>query len=90
MGISPDSQEEQKKFSQKLSLGFPLLSDPDHAVAEKYGVWQEKQRFGKTSWGIARSCFLVDENGRVMGVWYNVKPDETVPRALEALGTGRE
>lgn len=67
-------------------MGFPLLSDADHAVAEKYGVWQEKTLYGKKSWGIVRSSFLVGEDGSIVGSWYKVKPEETVPLALAAMG----
>jgi peroxiredoxin Q/BCP len=85
LGISPDTPEDQKKFDVKFSLGFPLLADTDHAVAEAYGVWGEKTNYGKTSMGIIRSSFLIDENGAVRRAWYKVKPEETVPKAREAL-----
>ncbi len=85
LGISPDMPENQKKFDVKYSLGFPLLSDPDHAVADAYGVWGEKSSYGKTSMGIIRSSFLIDEGGKVLRVWYKVKPEDTVPKAQEAL-----
>jgi len=85
LGISPDMPEDQKKFDVKFSLGFPLLADTDHAVAEAYGVWGEKTNYGKTSMGIIRSSFLIDEHGTVQRAWYKVKPEETVPRAREAL-----
>jgi len=85
LGISPDTPEDQKKFDVKFSLGFPLLADTDHAVAEAYGVWGEKTNYGKTSMGIIRSSFLIDEKGAVQRAWYKVKPKETVPKAREAL-----
>jgi thioredoxin-dependent peroxiredoxin len=85
LGISPDKPESQKKFDGKFGLGFPLLSDPDHTVAQAYGAWGEKTMYGKTSQGIIRSSFLIDGTGKIMGVWYKVKPDETVPRAQEVL-----
>ncbi len=85
LGISPDTPEDQKKFDVKFSLGFPLLADTDHAVAEAYGVWGEKTNYGKTSMGIIRSSFLIDENGAIQRAWYKVKPEETVPKAREAL-----
>ncbi len=85
LGVSPDTPEDQKKFDVKFSLGFPLLADTDHAVAEAYGVWGEKNNYGKISMGIIRSSFLIDENGAVQRAWYKVKPEETVPRAREAL-----
>ncbi len=86
LGISPDSTALQKKFSDKLALNFPLLSDPDHAVAEAYGVWGEKSLYGKKYHGIIRSSFLVDEEGRILEAWYKVSPADTVPKALKALG----
>ncbi len=85
LGISPDAPEDQKKFDVKYSLGFPLLADTDHATAEAYGVWGEKNMYGKKSMGIIRSSFLVDEKGSVLRAWYSVKPEETVPKAKEAL-----
>jgi thioredoxin-dependent peroxiredoxin len=85
LGISPDPVDLQQKFDAKHSLGFPLLSDPDHAVAEAYGVWGEKSMYGKKYLGIIRSAFLIDENGALMQAWYKVSPDQTVPKAREAL-----
>jgi peroxiredoxin Q/BCP len=87
VGISPDLPEAQLAFDRKYDLGFPLLSDPDHAVAEAWGVWGEKTRNGKTSVGIIRSSFLVDEDGRIERAWYGITPEDTVPNALAALGT---
>jgi len=84
-GISPDKPDRQKKFDQKYNLGFPLLSDPDHKVAEAYGVWGEKSRQGKTYEGIIRSSFLIDEHGSILQANYGVKPEDTVPKAEEAL-----
>ncbi len=86
VGISPDSVATQKKFSEKLVLNFPLLSDTDHSVAEAYGVWGEKSLYGKKYFGITRSAFLIDELGRVIEAWPKISPDETVPKALAALG----
>lgn len=85
VGISPDTPDEQLAFDQKYGLGFPLLSDPDHAVAEAWGTWGEKTRGGRTFVGIIRSSFLVDEEGRIEQAWYGVTPKDTVPNALEAL-----
>lgn len=84
-GVSSDSVTVQKRFSDKLSLHFPLLSDADHAVAEAYGVWGEKSLYGKRYFGITRSSFLIDEQGIVLAAWYKVSPDDTVPRALAVL-----
>jgi peroxiredoxin Q/BCP len=85
LGISPDMPDKQLAFDQKYGLGFPLLSDPDHAVAETWGTWGEKTRGGRTFVGIIRSSFLVDEEGRIERAWYGVTPKDTVPNALEAL-----
>jgi peroxiredoxin Q/BCP len=84
IGISPDDPEDQLKFDKKFGLGFPLLSDPDHAIAEAYGVWREKTVYGKKKMGILRSAFLIDEGGILLGSWYSVKPEDTVPKALAA------
>jgi peroxiredoxin Q/BCP len=85
VGISPDAPDEQRKFDVKYGLGFPLLSDEDHAVAEAWGAWGEKTMYGKKRMGIVRSSFLVDERGKISHVWYNIKPDMTVPEAQKAL-----
>ena len=85
VGISPDEPEVQKKFDKKYGLGFPLLSDPDHTVAQAYGVWGEKKMYGRTSMGIIRSSFLIDEQGEVIQAWYEVSPADTVPKAQKAL-----
>ena len=85
VGISPDTPEEQKKFDEKHQLGFPLLSDVDHSVADAYGAWGEKSMYGKKYEGIIRSAFLVDEKGKIVRTFYKVKPEDTVPKVLEAL-----
>jgi peroxiredoxin Q/BCP len=84
-GVSPDTPEKQKAFDKKHGLGFPLLSDPDHKVAEAYGAWGTKSVQGKMKKGIIRSSFLIDEHGTILQAAYNVQPEETVPRAQEAL-----
>jgi peroxiredoxin Q/BCP len=85
IGISPDAPDKQSAFDRKYGLGFRLLSDPDHGVADAYGVWGEKTAYGRTYDGIIRSSFLVDEDGRIAEVWYRVKPADTVPNALATL-----
>lgn len=85
VGISPDRPPGQAKFDQKHSLGFPLLSDPDHRVAEEFGVWGERSMYGNKFMGILRSSFLIDEEGTIIDAWYKVRPDDTVPKALSAL-----
>ena len=85
LGLSPDAPEKQKKFDVKYSLGFPLLADIGHTTADAYGVWGDKTNYGKTYKGIIRSSFLVDEKGVILRAWYKVRPEETVPKAREAL-----
>ena len=86
VGISPDKPAAQKKFDDTYGLGFPLLADEDHAVAEAFQVWGEKSMYGKTYMGIVRSAFLVDERGMLEGVWYKVSPKDTVPNVKRAVG----
>src|SRR3954463_2668258 len=86
IGISPDAPTKQAKFDAKYSLGFPLLADEDHAVAEAYDVWKEKSMYGKKYMGILRSAFLIDEKGKLSGVWYKVSPKDTPVNLLKALG----
>jgi peroxiredoxin Q/BCP len=85
VGISPDPPDKQMKFDIKYKLGFPLLSDPDHKVAKAYGAWGEKSMYGKKYEGIIRSSFLIDEEANVIQAWYKVKPEDTVPLAIDAL-----
>jgi peroxiredoxin Q/BCP len=85
VGISPDPPAAQKKFAEKNSLKFLLLSDPDHKVAENYEVWGQKTMYGKKLEGINRSSFLIDESGNVIAAWYKISPQATVPEALKVL-----
>lgn len=85
VGISPDASGRQNKFDKKYTLGFPLLSDPDHEVAEAYGVWGEKSLYGRKYMGIIRSSFLIGKDGSVKQAWYKISPAATVPNALAAL-----
>ena len=85
IGISPDAPEKQKKFDDKHSLGFPLLSDPDHEVAEAYGSWGEKSMYGRKYMGIIRSAFLIDEQGEVLEAWPKITPKDTPKKLLKAL-----
>lgn len=74
LGISPDSVESHSKFVAKQGLPFPLLSDPDHATIEKYGLWVEKKLYGRVYWGTQRATLLLDKNGKVVQSWPKVKP----------------
>jgi peroxiredoxin Q/BCP len=84
-GISPQDAQSKQKFRKKYELSFPLLADEDHAVAGAYGSWVEKQNYGKTYWGTARTTFLVDPDGRVARVWPKVKPEGHATEVLAAL-----
>ena len=85
LGISPDKPDKQQKFDTKYSLGFPLLADVDHAVAEAYGAWGEKSMYGKKYMGIVRSAFLVDEKGKISHAWPKISPKDTPENLKKAL-----
>jgi peroxiredoxin Q/BCP len=85
IGISPDTPAKLKKFDDKYGLGFTLLSDEDHAIAEKYGVWVLKKNYGKEYMGVQRSAFLVDEAGKVSHAWPTITPKDTPANLLTAL-----
>lgn len=84
-GISPDTVESHEKFRDKFDLNFPLLADPDHKIAEKYGAWREKNMYGKKSMGIQRSTFVIDAAGKVAKLWKRVKVDGHDEQVLKAL-----
>ena len=86
IGISRDSAASHLKFAQKHDLPFILLSDPDHAVIEAYGAWQEKKNYGKVSMGVVRSTFIIDEQGNIEKVMSKVKPDTNAQEVLAYLG----
>ena len=88
LGVSPDKPEKQAKFDEKYGLGFPLLADEDHAVAEAYGVWGEKKNYGKVYMGIVRSAFLIDEKGKIEQAWYKISPKDTPLKLQAALEAG--
>jgi peroxiredoxin Q/BCP len=85
LGVSPDDQASHVRFRDKHSLPFMLLADPDHSVAEDYGVWVEKNAYGKKKMGIERSTFLIDSEGNVTKVMRRVKPDTHADDVLAAL-----
>lgn len=84
-GVSPDGSESHAAFRAKFDLPFTLLSDPDHAVAEAWGAWREKSRYGRTYMGVARSSFLVGPDGRVAKAWPDVRADGHADEVLDAL-----
>jgi peroxiredoxin Q/BCP len=86
LGVSADSVESHAKFRAKHRLNFPLLADVDHEVSEAYGVWKEKNLYGRKSMGIERSTFLIDEGGNVARVWRKVKAQGHTEVLAELLG----
>jgi peroxiredoxin Q/BCP len=85
IGISPDKPEKQKKFDDKYELGFPLLADTEHKVAEAFKVWKKKSMYGREYMGIERSAFLI-QDGVVLHAWYKISPADTPKNLLKALG----
>jgi thioredoxin-dependent peroxiredoxin len=89
LGVSKDPVEAIADFDDKHSLGFPLLSDPDHSVAEAYGVWVEKSMYGRRFMGMARATFVIDDQGKVTHAFPKVSPkthDDVVLAALDGAG----
>jgi peroxiredoxin Q/BCP len=84
-GISPQGPQSKKSFREKFGLPFALLADEQHEVAEAYGSWVEKQNYGKTYMGTARTTFLVDPDGRIAHVWPKVKPEGHAADVLSVL-----
>ena len=85
IGISKDSVASHLKFAEKYSLPFTLLSDPELSAIKAYGVWQEKKLYGKVSFGVVRTTFIIDENGIIERVMEKVKPDTNAAEILEVL-----
>jgi peroxiredoxin Q/BCP len=85
LGISPDTPAKQLAFDEKYNLGYPLLADTDHAVADAFGVWGEKKLYGRAYMGIIRSAFLIDEKGKIEQAWYKISPKATPEKLLKAL-----
>ncbi len=84
VGISPDKPEKQKKFDDKYELGFSLLADTEHTVAEAFDVWKEKSMYGKKYMGIVRSACLI-QDGIILNAWYKISPADTPTNLLKAL-----
>jgi len=87
LGVSPDGEASHKKFVGKYELPFTLLSDPDHSIADAYGVYGEKKFMGRTYLGVKRMTFLIDEKGKVKKVFEKVKPEEHAREVLAAFET---
>ena len=85
LGVSRDDVASHEKFRDKFHLNFPLLADVDGRVTEAYGVWKEKTNYGRTYWGIERTTFLIDEEGRISRIWPRVKVDGHTDQVLAAL-----
>ncbi|MEY2570662.1 MAG: thioredoxin-dependent peroxiredoxin, partial [Acidimicrobiaceae bacterium] len=85
VGISPDQPPKLAKFDDKYSLGFPLLADEDHKVAEAFDVWTEKSMYGRKYMGILRSAFLIDEKGKIAEAWYKISPKDTATNLLKSI-----
>jgi peroxiredoxin Q/BCP len=88
-GISPDGAASHRRFREKFDLPFTLLSDEDHAVAERYGAWALKSNYGREYMGIVRSTFLVDPDGRLVRTWPRVRADGHAAEVLAALAEAR-
>jgi thioredoxin-dependent peroxiredoxin len=86
-GVSPQGSASKRAFREKFGLPFILLADEDHAVADAYGSWVEKNNYGKTYWGTARRTFLIDPAGRVARSWLKVKPEGHAAEVIDALET---
>lgn len=86
LGVSPDSPQSHEKFSRAQGLNFDLLSDPEHQLAEKYGVWGKKKNYGREYFGIVRSTFVIDAGGRVRAAYRGVRVGGHVKKVLEELG----
>jgi peroxiredoxin Q/BCP len=85
IGISPDQPAAHAKFAAKYGLPFTLVPDPDHAIAEAYGVWKEKSMYGRKYMGIERTTFVIDEQGKIEHIFHKVKPAGHAAQVLEAL-----
>jgi len=86
LGVSPDDSQSHQAFKAKFDLNFPLLVDTDHKISEAYGTWRERERDGKKSMGMLRSHFVIDEQGRLADVQYDVKAADSPTLALSQLG----
>ena len=89
LGVSPDTPASHVKFRAKYQLPFPLLSDPDHAVAERYGAWGEKSMYGRTYSGVLRTTFLIGPDGRILRVFEKVKPRGHAAEVVDAVQQAR-
>jgi peroxiredoxin Q/BCP len=85
LGISPDSSKSHRKFKEKHQLTYTLIADVDHAISEQYGVWQEKSNYGRKYWGVVRTTFIIDADGRIAKVFQKVKPENHAAEVADAI-----
>jgi peroxiredoxin Q/BCP len=85
LGISPDSPKSHRKFKEKHELPYTLLADVDHAIAEQYGVWQQKSMYGRKYWGVVRTTFIIDADGRIAKVFEKVDPENHGVEVADAV-----
>jgi peroxiredoxin Q/BCP len=83
VGISPDTADSHQKFAENHALPFPLIADPDHAIAEAFGAWKEKKNYGKVYMGIQRSTYVIGKDGKIVKIWASVKVDQHAEKVLE-------
>ena len=87
LGVSPDSPKSHRKFKEKNQLPYTLLADQDHSIAERYGVWGEKMNYGRKYWGVLRTTFVIDRDGRIARVFEKVKPENHAVEVADFLST---
>jgi peroxiredoxin Q/BCP len=87
VGVSPDKTEAQQKFAAKYGFGYTFIPDPDHAIAEAYGVWKEKSMYGRTYMGIERTTFLIGADGSIEKIFPKVKPEGHAAQVLQAIAS---
>ena len=85
LGVSPDTPKSHRKFKLKFKLPYTLIADEGHVVADKYGVWGEKSMYGKKYWGVLRTTFIIDAEGRIARVFEKVKPENHAAEVADAV-----
>lgn len=86
LGVSPDDSKSHRKFVDKYSLPFTLLADVEKKVCEAYGVWQEKNMYGKKSWGVVRTTVIIGKDGQIVKIFPKVRVDGHIAKVIEAIG----
>jgi peroxiredoxin Q/BCP len=85
IGVSPDPAKKHLKFKAKYGFTYPLVADTEHVVCERYGVWAQKSMFGRKYWGVNRTTFVIDANGRIVKVFEKVQPEGHAEEVAEAV-----